>query len=136
MGDGATAETKWVYSFGGGSSDGSAAMKNLLGGKGANLAEMASLGEAFGVAVEQFNKSNEALIDNLSNIENDLEKSSNRSDEQLAYYVTQAREIIDHSMMSQKEIFEEMRHLSRQKDLFDTEETAVTEAEAALEEDQ
>jgi pyruvate,orthophosphate dikinase len=44
MGDGATAETKWVYSFGGGSSDGSAAMKNLLGGKGANLAEMASLG--------------------------------------------------------------------------------------------
>jgi len=44
MGDGANVETKWVYSFGGGSSDGSAAMKNLLGGKGANLAEMASLG--------------------------------------------------------------------------------------------
>ena len=44
MGDGAGVETKWVYSFGGGSSDGSAAMKNLLGGKGANLAEMASLG--------------------------------------------------------------------------------------------
>ena len=35
MGDGASVETKWVYSFGGGSSDGSAAMKNLLGGKGA-----------------------------------------------------------------------------------------------------
>lgn len=44
MGDGAGVTTKWVYSFGGGSSDGSAAMKNLLGGKGANLAEMASLG--------------------------------------------------------------------------------------------
>jgi len=44
MGDGANVETKWVYSFGGGSSDGSAALKNLLGGKGANLAEMASLG--------------------------------------------------------------------------------------------
>ncbi|MHA7899053.1 MAG: pyruvate, phosphate dikinase [Henriciella sp.] len=44
MGDGASVGTKWVYSFGGGSSDGSAAMKNLLGGKGANLAEMASLG--------------------------------------------------------------------------------------------
>jgi len=44
MGDGASAGTKWVYSFGGGSSDGSAALKNLLGGKGANLAEMASLG--------------------------------------------------------------------------------------------
>ena len=44
MGDGASVDTKWVYSFGGGDSDGSAALKNLLGGKGANLAEMASLG--------------------------------------------------------------------------------------------
>lgn len=36
--------TKWVYSFGDGSADGRADMKNLLGGKGANLAEMAALG--------------------------------------------------------------------------------------------
>lgn len=36
--------TQWVYSFGSGKSDGGAGMKNLLGGKGANLAEMASLG--------------------------------------------------------------------------------------------
>ncbi len=35
---------KWVYSFGGGRAEGSAAMKELLGGKGANLAEMANLG--------------------------------------------------------------------------------------------
>jgi pyruvate,orthophosphate dikinase len=35
---------KWVYLFGAGRSDGSADMRNLLGGKGANLAEMASLG--------------------------------------------------------------------------------------------
>ena len=34
----------WVYSFGGGDADGDAGMKNLLGGKGANLAEMAKLG--------------------------------------------------------------------------------------------
>ena len=34
----------WVYSFGGGNADGDASMKNLLGGKGANLAEMATLG--------------------------------------------------------------------------------------------
>jgi len=33
-----------VYNFGAGQSDGAASMKNLLGGKGANLAEMASLG--------------------------------------------------------------------------------------------
>ncbi|MDB5459212.1 MAG: pyruvate, phosphate dikinase [Caulobacteraceae bacterium] len=37
-------ETRWVYSFGGGGADGDASMKNLLGGKGANLAEMSALG--------------------------------------------------------------------------------------------
>ncbi|MCW8834775.1 MAG: pyruvate, phosphate dikinase [Rhodospirillales bacterium] len=36
--------TKWVYTFGAGKADGSATMKELLGGKGANLAEMSSLG--------------------------------------------------------------------------------------------
>ncbi len=35
---------KYVYTFGGGSAEGKAEMKNLLGGKGANLAEMARLG--------------------------------------------------------------------------------------------
>ena len=35
---------QWVYGFGGGSGDGTAKMKSLLGGKGANLAEMATLG--------------------------------------------------------------------------------------------
>ncbi|MDO8911378.1 MAG: pyruvate, phosphate dikinase [Phenylobacterium sp.] len=37
-------KSRWVYSFGGGGADGDASMKNLLGGKGANLAEMSSLG--------------------------------------------------------------------------------------------
>ena len=35
---------KYVYCFGGGKAEGGAAMKNELGGKGANLAEMTSLG--------------------------------------------------------------------------------------------
>ena len=35
---------KWVYSFGADHNEGSAAMRDLLGGKGANLAEMASIG--------------------------------------------------------------------------------------------
>jgi len=37
-------KSRWVYAFGGGGADGDASMKNLLGGKGANLAEMSSLG--------------------------------------------------------------------------------------------
>ena len=38
------AKGKWVYSFGGGKAEGKPNMRNLLGGKGAGLAEMASLG--------------------------------------------------------------------------------------------
>jgi pyruvate,orthophosphate dikinase len=36
--------TKWVYAFGDGKAEGEASMRNLLGGKGANLAEMSNLG--------------------------------------------------------------------------------------------
>ena len=36
--------TKWVYTFGDGKAEGASHMRNLLGGKGANLAEMSNLG--------------------------------------------------------------------------------------------
>jgi pyruvate,orthophosphate dikinase len=36
--------TKYVYSFGGGRAEGSSLMRNLLGGKGCELAEMTNLG--------------------------------------------------------------------------------------------
>ncbi|MBG51598.1 MAG: pyruvate, phosphate dikinase [Rhodobiaceae bacterium] len=39
-----TGSTKWVYGFGGGTAEGDASLRDLLGGKGANLAEMANLG--------------------------------------------------------------------------------------------
>ena len=35
---------KWVYTFGDGKAEGESGMRNLLGGKGANLAEMSNLG--------------------------------------------------------------------------------------------
>ena len=38
--------SKWVYNFGFGKAEGNAEMRNLLGGKGANLAEMNKLGLA------------------------------------------------------------------------------------------
>ena len=73
--------------------------------------DVASLAEAFGVAVQSFNVANEKLASNLDRIEVALDKSMTRSDGQLAYYVAQAREIIDLSMSSQKEIVEELRQL-------------------------
>jgi hypothetical protein len=74
--------------------------------------EVSSLSEAFGFAVHSFNEANEKLIANLQRIEGAMDKSMLRSDEQLAYYVAQAREIIDLSMMSQKDVLEELRQLS------------------------
>src|SRR5215813_639032 len=43
-GKASSGDVKWVYRFGSGKAEGRADMRNLLGGKGANLAEMSSLG--------------------------------------------------------------------------------------------
>src|SRR6185437_14553950 len=40
----AAKSNKWVFTFGDGKAEGRASMRDLLGGKGANLAEMANLG--------------------------------------------------------------------------------------------
>jgi hypothetical protein len=74
--------------------------------------EVASLGETFNFAVRSFNAGNEKLIANLQRIEGAMDKSMARSDDQLAYYVAQAREVIDLSITSQKEIVEELRQLA------------------------
>jgi len=73
--------------------------------------ELSGLGEAFAVAVNLYNESNNRLTASLRDIEDSLEKSSTRSDEQLGYYVAQAREVIDYSVLTQKEIFDELRQL-------------------------
>ena len=73
--------------------------------------EVSSLSESFGFAVRSFNEGNEKLMANLQRIEGAMDKSMARSDEQLAYYVAQAREIIDLSILSQKGIFDELRQL-------------------------
>lgn len=79
--------------------------------------EVSTLGETFGFAVRSFSDANEKLISNLQRIEGAMDKSMARSDEQLAYYVAQAREVIDLSVMSQKEIFEELRQLASRQAL-------------------
>lgn len=83
--------------------------------------EVASLGEAFGVAVQLFSESNDKLAAHLERIEAALDKSLTRSDEQLAYYVAQAREVIDLSMLSQKQILEDLQRLGDQRALAGTE---------------
>ena len=77
--------------------------------------EVASLGEAFGHAVGLFGASSDALVAHLQRIEAALGKSTARSDEQLAYYVAQAREIIDLSIMSQRQIVDDLQQLAQRQ---------------------
>jgi hypothetical protein len=74
--------------------------------------EVASLGEAFGRAVELFSQGNAQLVGQLQGIEAALAKSLARSDEQLAYYVAQAREVIDLSILSQQQIVEDLQQIA------------------------
>jgi hypothetical protein len=81
----------------------------------AGAIEVASLGEAFGGIVQQFGKSNDKLVARLQRVESVLDKSLTRSDEQLAYYVAQAREVIDLSVLAQRQIIEELQQLAAQR---------------------
>lgn len=78
--------------------------------------EVASLGEAFGTAVKLFAESNDKMMAALQRIEGGLAKSLTRSDEQLAYYVAQAREIIDLSILSQKKMVDDLQRVARISD--------------------
>ncbi len=76
-----------------------------------SAAEVASLGEGFGVSVQLFSQASERLTAQLGRIEAALGQSLSRSDEQLAYYVAQAREIVDLTLDSQRQIVEDMQRL-------------------------
>jgi len=86
-----------------------------LGGIAAQVAagatEVASLGDALGTAVQLFGKSNEELLARLQGIEGALDRSLARSDDQLAYYVAQAREVIDLSLSAQRQITLDLQQL-------------------------
>ncbi|MCA0395604.1 MAG: DUF802 domain-containing protein, partial [Proteobacteria bacterium] len=73
--------------------------------------EVASMGDAFGAAVQVFGDANERLMERLQRIEGALDRSLARSDEQLAYYVAQAREVIDLSLLTQQQIIGDLQQL-------------------------
>lgn len=74
--------------------------------------EVASLGDVLGTVVQQFAATTDALGERLQQIEAALATSLARSDEQLAYYVAQAREVIDLSMLSQQQIIGELQQFA------------------------
>ena len=78
---------------------------------GASAVELASLAEAFGHSVQGFQAGNDKLVESLQRIEASINRSTARSDEQLAYYVAQAREVIDLSIASQQGLVDHLRQL-------------------------
>ncbi len=81
----------------------------------AGSADVASLADAFGHAVKTYGDSNEKLLGQLERIEGALGRSLARSDEQLAYYVAQARELVDLSIAAQQRIVDELQGAARRQ---------------------
>ena len=87
-------------------------MESVSAQVAAGAVDVASLGEAFAAAVEGFGHSSDKLMAHLQRIDETLGKAIARSDEQLAYYVAQAREVIDLSLSSQKQIVEDLQRIA------------------------
>ncbi|WP_164280549.1 DUF802 domain-containing protein [Stenotrophomonas indicatrix] len=84
----------------------------LLNGSAGEVGQLAG---TFGSAVEQFGTASAALSGRLEQIGGALDASLARSDEQLAYYVAQAREVVDLSLLSQKQVMEELQQLAARR---------------------
>ncbi|MCU0925481.1 MAG: DUF802 domain-containing protein [Hydrogenophaga sp.] len=80
-----------------------------------SAAELAALGQAFQQGVALFSNTNEKLVEGLQRVEGAIGQHMARSDEQLAYYVAQAREVIDLSISAQQGIVEDLRSLRTAK---------------------
>ncbi|MFX8168690.1 hypothetical protein ABTL13_19885, partial [Acinetobacter baumannii] len=70
----------------------------------ASAAEMGSLGEGFAAAVAQYQGANAQLVQHLSALDERLAATATRHDDQLAYCVAQAREVIDLCVGAQKQV--------------------------------
>lgn len=85
--------------------------ESLAAQVGGSAVELSSLGGSFQQAVELFVQQGEQLVRSLQGVEAAVTQSLERSDEQLAYYVGQAREVIDLSLSAQKAVVEDLRSL-------------------------
>lgn len=78
-----------------------------------SVTELASLGDALLQLATGFDAANERLKSAAEQLESVVLTSASRSDEQMGYYVAQAREVIDYSVQAQQALIEQMRQLSR-----------------------
>lgn len=92
---------------------GAAALEAAAAQGTAGAVEVASLAEAFGQAVHRYGDASDRLLAQLQRVEAALDQAATRSDEQLGYVVAQAREVIDLSLLSQKQILDEMQQMAQ-----------------------
>jgi hypothetical protein len=90
---------------------GSVVLDSVAARLDATATGVTGLGEALAGAVQQFGEGSSRLAERLDGIAAALEAAGTRSDEQLAYYVAQAREVVDLSVLAQKQIIGELRQL-------------------------
>lgn len=79
----------------------------------ASAIEVASLGTSFGMAVQTLHEDQTQTLARLQQIESALSQSMARSDDQMAYYVAQAREVIELSVAAQKPMIESLDRVAR-----------------------
>lgn len=89
-------------------SEESASLQEQMAHFSASAAELSALGEVFTAAVTQFGDANTQLMARLESIESALQSSGQRSEEQMEYFLTQAREIIDHNLLSHQELLDKL----------------------------
>ena len=86
-------------------------LQTLVGGIADAVAGTRAIAEGLEGAVTSFTDTSGSLAGHLQQLTGALDATLARSDEQLAYYVAQAREVVDLSLLSQKQITEELRQL-------------------------
>lgn len=74
--------------------------------------QVTALAQGLDGAVQAFAQTSTTLTTHLQQLAGALDASLLRSDEQLAYYVAQAREVVDLSLLSQKQVIEELQQLA------------------------
>lgn len=94
---------------------GATALQSAAAQGTAGAVELAALAEAFGQAVLRYGDANDRLLAQLHRVEAALDQAAARGDEQMAYVVAQAREVIDLSLLSQKQVLDELQALARRE---------------------
>ena len=91
-------------------------LSEQLGASGQQIAstalELAALSGGFADSVAAFKASSETVDASLTAITEALMASGSRSDKQMGYYVDQAREIIDHNLITQQTILERLESVT------------------------